>query len=704
MGPSPNIPYNPSAQGAPPTLLPEEVFGHIDVATLADIHRYLRESEAQDDIDLAAWIQDNYLYSIEKDQATAIIRTSHGFAQLDRAYRRVRSLTNKAQDKWPFFDKNFKEMSSATVRNNARGEAAPGVLYPIDSPQRATPSTQQLGTAPVSNGLDAPDASSPKLQTPFVPVKPSGDQGYKQQCIGLAPQTPAPLPSPPIQRPGSETRSIHSENSAKDHSNCSEMNAEVENRATIGSEERQPMASSVEAMHDSEIGVAHAAIKDIGTESPSATEAVLSGIDGEDVKPDHIRDAGRGKVRGPNGQYLPKDKVLPSGKKAKKPKGKGGKSSMKSVQPSGMDTVQSSPEKPDNIFVQVQTPSTPPPDQKAGDQSATTAAHMLAVTDTTPPLTAVNEAENRMVSLAAPTPAYLLAAEAEAVPSNLDRLPPSSRKGIKRKSETTVQEGERKRGKYGGIVGRPRKSEQREARKGVDEQGLKTETESSLQMTTRRSARRSAVSNLDAPQSAEATEDAAGNDSEQAKNQETAEDTSINEKIAETEDVTMGGTEENTTTGHNDTSTPARNSRKKGARSSADAQPPSATPKNKHATNGPGQRLKLNLDKTRLASLGVQDVTSRKDMENKASPSITAAPEGIKKTNGRKKTHHAGHVELFARLTTSNGTIEVPVPADQLNSDEISMLEKYAEWNAQPNAAPVPYDQFRQIVSFAKKD
>lgn len=154
MGPSPNIPYSPAAHTAPATLLPEEVFGYIDVATLADIHRYLGESEAQDDIDLAAWIQDNYLYGVEKDQATAIIRTSQGFAQLDRAYRRVRSLTNKAQDKWPFFDRNFKEMSSATVRNNARGEAAPGVLYPIDSAQKAMTLTEQPGATSTSNGLD----------------------------------------------------------------------------------------------------------------------------------------------------------------------------------------------------------------------------------------------------------------------------------------------------------------------------------------------------------------------------------------------------------------------------------------------------------------------------------------------------------------------------------------------------------------------
>ena len=112
------------------------------------------------------------------------------------------------------------------------------------------------------------------------------------------------------------------------------MKAEVENRATIGSERLESTAFSVEAVRDSDIGVTHAATKNIETEGQDAAEKVESGINGEDAKPDHIRDAGRGKVRGPNGQYLPKDKVLPSEKKVKKPKGKGGKSSMKPVHPS----------------------------------------------------------------------------------------------------------------------------------------------------------------------------------------------------------------------------------------------------------------------------------------------------------------------------------------------------------------------------------
>jgi hypothetical protein len=156
MAPTSYTPYNPAAHD--PQLLPEEVFGHVDVATLGDITRYLHESESQDDTELATWIQRNYLDGLKKDQSTATIRTSEGFAQLDRAYRRVRSLTNKAQDKWPFFDKNFKQMSTATVRNNARGEAAPGVSFNKDGMARPS-GLEQPQTSSQDNGFGTPNGN-----------------------------------------------------------------------------------------------------------------------------------------------------------------------------------------------------------------------------------------------------------------------------------------------------------------------------------------------------------------------------------------------------------------------------------------------------------------------------------------------------------------------------------------------------------------
>jgi hypothetical protein len=113
----------------PLMVLPNHVDGIIDLKTLDDIHRFLNQSELEDDLALAAWVKEHYLHEPITSEGREI-RTTEGFSKLDRAYRRVRLLTNKAQDKWPFFDRNWKSMSSTTVRNNARGEAAPGVSLP----------------------------------------------------------------------------------------------------------------------------------------------------------------------------------------------------------------------------------------------------------------------------------------------------------------------------------------------------------------------------------------------------------------------------------------------------------------------------------------------------------------------------------------------------------------------------------------------
>jgi hypothetical protein len=72
-------------------------------------------------------------------------------------------------------------------------------------------------------------------------------------------------------------------------------------------------------------------------------------------------------------------------------------------------------------------------------------------------------------------------------------------------------------------------------------------------------------------------------------------------------------------------------------------------------------------------------------------PAVQATQPTPVITNGAAPTGHAP------------GMMEVPIAPEQLNGDEEKMIRKYAEWNAQPNAVPVPYAQFRQIFSFAIK-
>lgn len=109
------------------------------------------------------------------------------------------------------------------------------------------------------------------------------------------------------------------------------MITESDDQMMAESQQLQPTTSSLEAMQDAEKGATPDATNDKDAGPSDAIESNQSSLDGEEVKADPIRDAGGGKVRGPNGRYLPKDDVLPIPKKAKKPKGKGGKSGSKPV-------------------------------------------------------------------------------------------------------------------------------------------------------------------------------------------------------------------------------------------------------------------------------------------------------------------------------------------------------------------------------------
>jgi hypothetical protein len=104
--------------------LPYEITGRVDLDTLGKIKQTLSESTDQEDIDLAVWIEEHYLYEpITGDNRP--ISTREGFEKLNRAYKRVRQLTNRAQDKWPFFDRHWKKaMPANIVRQLAQGHPA----------------------------------------------------------------------------------------------------------------------------------------------------------------------------------------------------------------------------------------------------------------------------------------------------------------------------------------------------------------------------------------------------------------------------------------------------------------------------------------------------------------------------------------------------------------------------------------------------
>ncbi|CAN9353627.1 unnamed protein product [Alternaria sp. RS040] len=712
MAPNPNILYDPSDHGEPNSLLPEEVIGHIDLGTLADIHRYLCESELQEDIELAAWMWENYLNGPQNGSSTAEIRTAQAFGKLDRAYRRVRSLTNKAQDKWPFFDRNFKEMSSATVRNNARGEAAPGITYPIDGLQRKSHLTGLSSHGSTESNV----SSRPELQAPFDFTTPARYQSQFQDHLH---STSVPIPSNLSARssdpPNSETQHValeHPSSSVASFQNTQECRAQgsfpaSDGQAKLRSESLRPDVPQTEEAFDQDMPQ-----DELGASlSAPVGGAMLRHSDSKptgDLEPEApVRDAGAGKVRGPNGRYMPRDGVPPGSKKTKKPK-KGGKiqpsiSNLNKRESSVPKVISQEPEaapaEGEETFADTQSSSPAVLSQEVEGQhevqeeaSVSLASHALV------PPTAVDEPEAKEEKAAphhGPISAYLLAAEAEAVPSNLDRLPPNSRRPNKRKSEPTVQSGDRKRGKHGGIVGRPRKSEQRKGQESQhDTASPQEETAIDVgdlpQMTTRRATRQTAAANLGTLTSSKQTENIQPDVAVERFTHSSKKSQKLpqnQEKLSISDgDTEMGEVQENA---------PATQRKM----SEMPSLPP-RTSDNHLVSFGMGRIISSVLPQP---SSRPQAYQSPYQPIPSPPPSASVADETMNKR--AKSVNLPSQVEYFARITTGNGdTMDLPIEEDRLESDEVKMIKRYAKYNAGPGVGQVSYTQFRQIYAFAKQD
>ncbi|KAI4924125.1 hypothetical protein J4E85_008285 [Alternaria conjuncta] len=676
MAPTYSMPYNPADYVASEALLPEEFFGYADIPTLVKIHEVLCNSETQDDVELATWIQERYLSAPRNASLTEPMRTAQEFSRLDRAYRRVRSLSGKTQDKWPILDLHFKEMSSAMVRNNARGEAAPGVMFPIDGLQKKA---CLAGQPP--HGFVTPDASSQSNQQETHLASKSDSHAMSQ-----TEPPPSGLP---------KTEEALGQTSPNDKSG---------------------------ALLSNPIG---------GTVSRN-----ISSNPSEDLQAEsEVRDAGAGKVRGPNGRYLPKDDVEPETKKAKKPKKavkpRTGLRNMKKQESPALNTVgektETAPAQDEDLMADVQPPSPPVSSQKAEEMngvedvtSVNPASDIVvpSTTDLATSPTAVNEQEAEMeeevASGSGSASAYLLAAAADPVPSNLDKLPPNSRKSIKRKSEPTATSGDRKRGKHGGIVGRPRKSEQQESDTSdqapvQQEDENVTRTEDPPQMVTRRATRRSAAANLNASETNKPDATSTANSPIKAPVDQplsTSKKPSKSKRnprksSAPDEDEVMSGTEDRETASREETLKPTPIVREA-----------SSTPSYALGSVAPSQLpdnhfLSIGISRTSSPALHPQPSSHQPYQSPYQAVPPTPPPTVVAKrplVNGTTSTYPPGHVEYFARITTSNGsTMDLPIEESQIERKEMETIKRYAEYNAVPNAVPVLYPQFRQIWAFAKQ-
>ncbi|KAI4946499.1 hypothetical protein J4E91_007187 [Alternaria rosae] len=742
MAPTPSMPYNPADYVVSEALLPEEFFGYADIEALVKIHEVLCNSETQDDVELATWIQENYLSAPRNASGTKVMRTAQEFGRLDRAYRRVRSLSGKTQDKWPILDIHFKEMSSAMVRNNARGEAAPGVMFPIDGLQKKA---CLAGQPP--NGFVRPDVSAgPEIQVPFGTTKPSRYQPYVQTYPHLTRQTPVPL-SPNVPSKSSGERSSENQFAPPEQPQLSTASSQsIPQHTDVSSEsDGQAMSQSEQpasVLPQSVEALGQTLSNDKGDAPPSRpvggtmSRRTSSNVSGDLQAEPAVRDAGAGKVRGPNGRYLPKDDIEPDTKKAKKSKKavkpRMGLRNMKKRESPAPDTVDENPETPraedGDLMVDVQSPSPPVSGHNVKemngveDVTPVTTASDIVVPSTTnlatsPTVVSEREAEmeEEVASGSGSAPAYLLAAAADPVPSNLDKLPPNSRMSIKRKSEPTVTSGDRKRGKHGGIVGRPRKSEQHGSHSSDQEPFQQqdehiTETEDPPQMVTRRTTRRSAAANLDASEISKtdatstaklpikaSVEQPLSTSKKPSKSKPT-----LKRSSAPDEDELMSGVEDYAAASREETLKPTTN-----------ISEASTTPSYALGSIAPSQLpdnhfLSIGISRTSSPAFHPQPSSHQPYQSPYQAVPPTPPPTVVaKKTiiNGTTYTYPPGHVEYFARITTGNGsTMDLPIEEDQIESKEIEMIKKYAEYNAVPDAVPVLYNHFRNIFAFAKQD
>ena len=264
----------------------------------------------------------------------------------------------------------------------------------------------------------------------------------------------------------------------------------------------------------------------------------------------------------------------------------------------------------------------------------------------------------------------ILAAEAEAVPSNLDRLPPGFTHK-KRKSESSIQQGslKRARGSRGGVLGRPRKSEtlaghsQLEAGESVEVDQAPSQPDTPAKTPTRRSSRKSAASALE---SSTPWDPAA--------------------------DVLLNGAEKKQ---------PANNNNNNNNNNSATVNDANTASQGDRRTTGTFSGVDQKTKSTIKETVDGVSFTAPKKPPSSQTLKTQKAPNSVnrKKRVSFSPENQAGNVEFFARISTGAGTQEVLLSEEDLTS-EVDLVKRYAAWQNAGNA-DVTFEVFKNIVKFA---
>ena len=262
----------------------------------------------------------------------------------------------------------------------------------------------------------------------------------------------------------------------------------------------------------------------------------------------------------------------------------------------------------------------------------------------------------------------ILAAEAEAVPSNLDRLPTGFYAHKKRKSESGIQRGGTKRGRgsRGGLLGRPpRKSEplaksaklesEEVENMEVDEPTPQSTPvpDSPASVPARRSSRKSAALALETSTPWDPTGDVLFGSASQKQSAR-----------GETQAPTNGASR-------------AFDSDKAATPSSGNRKPKSAA----QAVNGG------------------PSTTSAKSSTTPVRPGAATSPNKRISFPPEMRTE-PGSIVFFARVTTAAGDQEVRLLEEDL-THEVDLVKKYAEWLNAGKAA-IDFETFKEIFKLSR--
>ncbi|CBX96769.1 predicted protein [Plenodomus lingam JN3] len=664
MVPPTDISYNPSRSNAPSSSLPEHMHGLIDLATLADMNRFLGESLSQDDLALAGWIKENFLYE-PLQQTSRPVRTPEGFNKLDHAYRRVRSLTNKVQDKWPFFDQNFKAMSTSTVRNNSRGEISPGVMF-----------QHKHGAAQVNGGNPTNASPTPELQVPFGAHQLGRNRFQRKDPVDFSEHELAPPPSKLLTPPKSSPEKVGQFTSSSSSPSLQSTTVDptkfvglIQYTDMIYNPSRQPSSQPEAVILDG---------KQIACDASHDIVPIQTDNDPERNTND-LRAAGVGSdltaLRNPNvGNIRAKSKSI-MGTKAR---------------PATTPSSVSIPANSYDSMPTVQSPYNPFKTEYIENNEATGLPFLgltLVVHDEETADVVVKPEKPRVrfsdVISEDSSSSYSLAVESDPVVSNLDRLPPKSlRRAIKRKSMSSSQTISRKRARSSKL-GDASVAFGRDATIGAD---IAQEDEK-IGVITRRSTRRSVAAENDMRTIAK------------IKKTKDEPDRNNEEPKFEDEDATMVDVEAERSTTGQEKLTPISSLK-------ASKALPKVVPRSTSQPSVPEASIPVDKSASRIFAPGLQMSPTQETASSFTQvPQLHTPPSiaiDVQQTVPTKS--EVGKVEYFARVHTTTGPREISISADKIKDEDKQLLKKYAVFVSKKESAVIDFDVYREIYVSANMD